>query len=111
MSTTIAYFKGVLLKILYSLLQRGKCFSIKFRNIFATLVDKSKLSGGLNQKTLRCRFRLVLFRSRLGGVYCSFVVCPDFFSASSYSYLVMLNLSAPEEFRDNLSLIILLVVF
>ena len=75
------------------------------------LTDTSKLRGGLNQKTLRCRFRLALFRSRLGGVYFSFVVCPDFFSASSYSDLVMLDLSALEEFRDNLSLIIFLVVF
>ena len=36
------------LKILCYLLERWKCFSIKFKNIFATLVDTSKLDGGLN---------------------------------------------------------------
>ena len=95
-----------LLKILCNLLERGKRFSIKFKNIFATLVDTSKLNGGLNQMILRCRFLLTLFCSWLGGVYVSFVVCPHFFSAFSYFNLVLLNLSALEEFRDNLSLII-----
>ena len=94
-----------------NLLERGKCFSIKFKNIFATLVDTSKLNGGLNQMILRCRFLLTLFCSWLGGVYVSFVVCPHFFSASSYSNLVLLNISALEEFRDNLSLIIFVSCF
>ena len=30
------------------MLERWKCFSIKFKNIFATLIDTSKLDGGLN---------------------------------------------------------------
>ena len=100
-----------LLKILCNLLERGNCFSIKFKNIFARLVDTSKLNGGLNQMILRCRFLLTLFCSWLGGVYVSFVVCPHFFSASSYSNLVLLNISALEEFRDNLSLIIFVSCF
>ena len=56
-----------LLKILCNLLERGKCFSIKFKNIFATLVDTSKLNGGLNQMILRFHFRLPLFCSKLNG--------------------------------------------
>ena len=60
---------------------------------------------------LRCRFLLTLFCSWLGGVYVSFVVCPHFFSASSYSNLVLLNISALKEFRDNLSLIIFVSCF
>ena len=36
-----------LLKILCNLLELGKCFSIKFQNAFATLVDTSKLNGEL----------------------------------------------------------------
>ena len=79
---------------------------MKFKNIFAMLVDTSKLNGGLNQMILRCRFLLTLFCSWLGGVYVSFNVCPHFFSASWYSNLVFLNISALEEFRDNLSLTI-----
>ena len=42
---------------------------------------------------------------RLGVVY-SFVVRPHFFSASRYSNLVLLNISALEEFHENLALII-----
>ena len=95
-----------MLKIFCNLLERGKCFSMKFKNIFDMLVDTSKLNGGLNQMTLRCRFLLTLFCSWLGGVYVSFIVCPHFFSASWYSNLVFLNISALEEFRGNLSLII-----
>ena len=60
---------------------------------------------------LRWRFRLALFCSWLGGVYVSFVLCPHFFSASSYSNLVLLNTSALEEFRDNLLLIIFVSCF
>ena len=60
---------------------------------------------------LRCSFRLTLFCSGLGGVYISFVVYPHFFSASSYSNLMLLNISALEEFRDNLSLIIFVSCF
>ena len=88
-----------------NLLERGKCFSIKFKNIFVTLVDTSKLNGGLNQMILRCRFLATLFCSWLGGVYVSFVVCLHFFNPSSYSNLVLLNISTLEESRDNLSLI------
>ena len=62
LSTAIAYFNGFLLKILCNLLERGKCFSIKFKTIFATLVDTSKLNGQLNQMILRCRFLLTLIR-------------------------------------------------
>ena len=94
-----------------NLLERGKFFSTKFKNIFATLVDTSKLNGGLNQMILRCRFFLTLFCSWLGGVYVSFVQCPHFFSVSSYSNLVLLNISALEEFRENLSLIIFVSCF
>ena len=50
-----------LLKILRNLIELDKCFSIKFKNIFATVDDTSKLNGGLNQMILRCRFRLALF--------------------------------------------------
>ena len=60
---------------------------------------------------LRCSFRLTLFFSGLGGVYVSFVVYPHFFSASSYSNLMLLNISALDEFRDNLSLIIFVSCF
>ena len=60
---------------------------------------------------LRCSFRLTLFCSGLGWVYVSFVVYPHFFSASSYSNLMLLNLSALEEFHDNLSLIIFVSCF
>ena len=84
-------------------------FSIKFKNIFATLVDTS--NDGLNQMILRCRFLLTLFCSWIGVVYVSIVVCPHFSSASSYSNLVLLNISALEEFRDNLSLIIFVSCF
>ena len=89
----------------------GKCFSIQFKNIFATLVDTSKLNGGLNQMILRCRFCLALFCLWLVGVFDRFIVCPHYFSASSYSNLVLLNISALEEFRDNLSLIIFVLLF
>ena len=94
-----------------NLLERGKCFSIKFKNIFATLVDTSKLNGGLNQMILRCRFLATLFCSWLGGVYVSFVVCLHFFNPSSYSNLVLLNISTLEESRDNPSLIIFVSCF
>ena len=61
LSTALTVF---LLKILCNLQGRsGKCFSIKFKNIFATLVDTSKLNGGLNQMILHCRFVLTLFCS------------------------------------------------
>ena len=39
-----------------NLFERGKCFSIKSKNISATLVGTFKLSGGLNQMILRCPF-------------------------------------------------------
>ena len=81
---TLAVF---LLKILGNLLEWRRCFPIKFKNIFATLVDTYKLSGGLNKMILRCRFLLTLFCLWLGGIYVNFVVCPHFFSASSYSNL------------------------
>ena len=58
-----------LLKILCSLLEPGKCFSIKFRNIFATLVDTSKVHCVLNQMILRCRFRLALFFDKQEKIY------------------------------------------
>ena len=44
----------------------GSVFCIKFKNTFATLVDTSKLYGGLNQMILRCRFLLTLFCLGLG---------------------------------------------
>ena len=94
-----------------NLLEWEKGFSIKFDNIFVTLVDTSKLIDGLIQMVLRCLFLLTLFCSWLGGVYVSIVVCPQFFSASSYSNLVLLNISALEEFCDNLSLIIFVICF
>ena len=86
-------------------------FSIKSKNISATLDGTSKLNDGLNQTILRCPFLLMLFCSWLGRAYVSFVACPHFFSASSYSNLVLLNISALEEFRDNLSLIIFVSCF
>ena len=55
---------------------------------------------------LRCRFCLALFCSWLGGLYVSFVVCLHFFSTSSYSDLVLLYISALEEFYDNVLLIV-----
>ena len=76
LSITITYLTVFLLKILYNLLERGKYFSNKFENIFATLINTSKLNGGLNQMILRCNFCLALFCSWLGWVYVSFVVCP-----------------------------------
>ena len=66
LSTTIA-LTVFLLKIFCNLLQREKCFSINFRNIFTTLTDISKLNGELNQMVLKFHFRLALFCSRLGG--------------------------------------------
>ena len=60
---------------------------------------------------LRCRFLLTLLCSWLGGIYISFIVCPHFFRASSYSNLVLLNISALEEVLDNLSLIIFVSCF
>ena len=92
-------------------LEQGKCFSIKLKNIFATLVDTSKLNGGLDQMILCCSFLLMLFCSWLVGVYVSFVVCPNFLSASSYSNLVLLNISALKQFRDSLSAIIFVSCF
>ena len=71
----------------------------------------SKLIDGLIQMVLRCLFLLTLFCSWLGGVYVCIVVCPQFFRASSYSNLVLLNISALEEFCDNLSLIIFVSCF
>ena len=38
-------------------------------------------------------------------------MCPNFLSASSYSNLVLLNISALKEFRDSLSLIIFVSCF
>ena len=89
----------------------GKCFSIKIKNIFATLIDTSKLNGGLNQMILRCRFCLALFCLWLVGVFDRFIACSHYFSAYSYSNLVLLNISALEEFRKNLSLIIFVLIF
>ena len=100
-----------MLNILCNGLERGKCFSIKFKNISATLVGTSKLNGGLNQMILRFPFLLMLFCSWLGGVYVSFVVCPNFLSNSSYSNLVLLNISALKQFRDSLSVIIFVSCF
>ena len=66
LSTTIT-LTVFLLKIFFNLLQRGKWFSIKFRNVFTTLKDISKLNGELNQMVLNFHFCLALFCSRLGG--------------------------------------------
>ena len=66
LSTTIA-LTVFLLKIFCNLLQRGNCFSSKFRNVFTTLKDISKLNGELNQMVSNFHFRLALFCSRLGG--------------------------------------------
>ena len=55
---------------------------------------------------LRCRFCLALFCSGLGRVYVRFVEYPHFFSASSYSSLMLFNISALGEFCDNPSLIV-----
>ena len=60
---------------------------------------------------LRFRFLATLFCSWLGGVYVSFVVCLHFFNPSSYSNLVLLNISTLEESRDNPSLIIFVSCF
>ena len=110
-STAIAYFNGVLLRILCNLLEQWKWFSVKFTNIFATLIDTSKFISGLNQMILRCPFCLTFFCSRLRRGYFSYVVCPHFFSVSSCYNLVFPNISALNEFRDNLSLIICVSYF
>ena len=67
LSTAIDYLTLFLLKILCNLLEWGKCFSIKFKNNFAMLVDTSKLNNGSNQMILHCCFLLTLFCSWLGG--------------------------------------------
>ena len=109
LSTTIAlsfeYNLAVSLEILCNLLEWAKCLSIKFKNIFSTLVDTEKLTGGLNQMNLCCCFRFALSYSWLIGVYVSFIVCHIFSVLFHILILELLNISALEEFRDNLALI------
>ena len=64
MSTTTAYFNGVFVKDF----EREKCFSIKFKNIFAMLVDVSELNGDLNQMIWRFAFFscVILFTIKWG---------------------------------------------
>ena len=104
LSTTIAY-SAFSLKILCNLLERAKCLSIKFKNIFSALVDTEKLTGELNQMILCCCFRFALSYSWLIGVYISFIVCHIFSVLFHIVILELLNISALEEFRDNLALI------
>ena len=87
------------------MLEREKCLSIKFKNIFSTLVDTEKLTGELNQMILCCCFRFALSYSWLIGVYVSFIVCHIFSVLFHIVILELLNISALEEFRDNLALI------
>ena len=63
LSTTTAYFNGVFVKDF----ERKKSFSIKFKNIFAMLVDISELNGGLNQMIWRFAFFscVILFTIKL----------------------------------------------
>ena len=57
-----------LLKILFSLCERGKCLSIRRKNVFATFVETLALNGGLNQMI----FLFLTFKflpGGLGGLY------------------------------------------
>ena len=79
-----------LLKILWSLLDLGKCLSNKLRNVFAALVVTFLLKGRLDRMMLQLRFRFWVFCSSLWNFNSAFWY-PLFFKAVSYSHFVSLK--------------------
>ena len=70
-----------LLKILWNLCCRGKCFAMRLRKNLPIFVERFMLYGGLNQMMLRFRFRFVLFVLFV-GVYVKSWLYPERFKAS-----------------------------
>ena len=93
-----------LLKILWSLLDLGKCLSNKLRNIFAALVVTFLLKGRLNRMVLRLRFRFWVFCSSFWNFKSAFWYLL-FFKAVSYSDFLSLKISSMDKFLFNFLLI------
>ena len=90
-----------LLNILWSLLDFGKCLSMRCRKILPMFVCTLLLNGGLNQ--IICLF-LVLVRGWLFGWWIEYERsdgCPLSLRAFWYSILVSSNICSLEEFSDS----------
>ena len=94
-------FMVFLLNILWSLLDQGKCLSINLRNVFPMLLFMFLLNSELNKMMFLFLFHFV----SLLGVNSRSAMCPESFSASSYSVVALLKISSPAELSDSLQLI------
>ena len=93
-------FIVLLLKILCSLWDFGKCLLINRGNIFSIFVDTDLLNGGLDQIIFR---DLCFGFSRWFLMYSKSTLNPLFSIAPSYSHFAVLHISSLEEFFDSLS--------
>ena len=85
-----------LLNNLWNLWWGGKCFFIRFRNIFPMLVFTFLLYAGLNQMIFLFRCFLLLAVSKFAW-YLSLCLYPDFSKASWYGVTTSLKISSEED--------------
>ena len=101
---TIANFYCTFLNNLWNLWWGGKCFFIRFRNIFPVLVFTFLLYGGLNQKIfLFCCFFLLAVS--IFALHLSLCFYPDLPKESWYEITESVKISSEEdngESRDSL---------
>ena len=97
-------FTLFLLNNLWNLWWRGKCFLIRFRNIFSMLVFPFLLYGGLNQMIFLFRWFLLLAAS-IFALYLSLCLNPDLSEASWHGITEAWKISSVEdndESRDSI---------
>ena len=93
-------FTLFLLNNLWNLWWRGKCFLIRFRNIFSMLVFPFLLYGGLNQMIFLFRWFLLLAAS-IFALYLSLCLNPDLSEAPWYGITEALKISSVEDNEES----------